>query len=153
MKRKNQFLIALLLVLLSCCFVFVGCKKEQGETKALVLETVTETLVVMKIVEADENATALSALTKLKEDGEISFVYTESTYGAYITAINGKEEQSLGTSGYSWMLYTSDTEFSSTEFGSVEYNGKTYGQASKGASELLVKEGELYIWSYEAWSY
>ena len=153
MKRKMKSVVTLLLVAVLCLFGFTACKKEAGETKALVLESVTETMVVMKIVEAEENATALSALTKLKEQGEIEFTYTESTYGAYITSINGKAEQSSGTSGYSWMLYTSDTEKSSTEFGSVEYKGKTYGQASEGASTLVVKEGEYYVWAYEAWSY
>ena len=153
MKRKMKCILTLLIATVLCLFGFTACKKEMGETKALVLECVTETMVVMKIVEAEENATALSALTKLKQDGEIAFVSVDGAYGAYITSINGKAEQSSGTSGYSWMLYTSDAENSSTEFGSVEYNGKTYGQASQGASSLVVKAEEYYIWSYEAWSY
>ena len=149
MKRKMKCILTLLLATVLCLFWFTACKKEMGETKALVLECVTETMVVMKIVEAEENATALSALMKLKEQGEIEFTYTDSTYGAYVTSINGKAE----ITGYSWMLYTSDTERSSTEFGSIEYKAKTYGQASEGASSLVVKAEEYYIWSYEAWSY
>lgn len=153
MKRKICSIITLFLTLVLCICGCTACKKETGETKSLVLESVTETMVVMKIVEAEEGATALSALTKLKEDGAIDFISKQGAYGAYITSINGKAEQASGTSGYSWMLYTSDTDNASTEFGSVEYNGKTYGQASAGASSLVVKEGEYYIWSYEAWSY
>ena len=152
MKRKIYLGITFLLTLIIgvCCF-FV-CKKD-GETKAVSLEQVTQTMVVMKVTEAEENATALSSLTKLKNDGLIEFVAVESQYGAYVTSINGKEEVSSGSSGYSWMLYTSNTEFSSSEYGTVEYNGVQYGQASLGASSLVVKEGHLYIWAYTEWSY
>lgn len=152
MKRKINVIFTLLLSLVMSVVCFVACQK-QGETKAVTLEKVSETLVVMKVTEAEENATALSALTKLKEEGKIEFVVTESVYGSYITSINGKQEVSSGNSGYSWMLYTSDTELSSTEFGTVEYNGVEYGQASLGASSLVVKSGHYYIWSYTEWSY
>ena len=152
MKRKIYTILTFLLTLVVSVCCLVACQKN-GETKAVVMESVTETMVVMKIVEAEENATALSALTKLKADGEITFESKDSGYGAYITSINGKEEQASGNSGYSWMLYTSDTENSSTEYGSVEYNGATYGQASLGASSLVVKEDAYYIWVYESWSF
>ena len=153
MKRKIRIFFSCTFALLFVLFGLVSCKKPNGETKSLVLETVTETLVVMKIVEAEEGATALSALTKLQEEGKIQFESKNGAFGAYITSVNGKAEQSSGSSGYSWMLYTSDDEHSSTEYGSIEYNGKTYGQAGMGASMLVVKEGEYYIWAYEAWSY
>jgi hypothetical protein len=152
MKRKINVIFTLLLSLVMSVVGFVACQK-QGETKAVTLEKVSETLVVMKVTEAEENATALSALTKLKEEGLIEFVVTESVYGSYITSINGKQEVSSGNSGYSWMLYTSDTELSITEFGTVEYDGVEYGQASLGASSLVVKSGHYYIWSYTEWSY
>lgn len=152
MKRKINVIFTLLLSLAMSVVCFVACQK-QGETKAVTLEKVSETLVVMKVTEAEENATALSALTKLKEEGQIEFVVTESVYGSYITSINGKQEVSSGNSGYSWMLYTSDTELSITEFGTVEYDGVEYGQASLGASSLVVKSGHYYIWSYTEWSY
>lgn len=152
MKRKISLFVTLLLSLVMSVCCLVSCQKD-GETKAVTLEKVTETMVVMKVTQAEENATALSALTKLKDDGLIDFVVTESVYGSYITSINGKQEVSSGNSGYSWMLYTSDTELSITEFGTVEYNGVEYGQASLGASSLVVKEGHLYIWYYTEWSY
>ncbi len=152
MKRKIYLFVGLLLAVVIGVVSFSVLKKN-GETKAVSLEQVTQTLVVMKVTETEENATALSALTKLKNDGLIDFVAIDSQYGAYITSINGKEEISSGNSGYSWTLYTSDTEFSSTEFGTVEYNGVTYGQASLGASSLVVKKGHYYIWAYTQWSY
>ena len=152
MKRKIYTFVTLLLTLVISICALGACQKD-GEVKAISLETVTETMIVMKVSEAEENATALSALTKLKEEGLIDFVSMDSTYGAYIVSINGKEETSSGNSGYSWMLYTSDLEVSSTEFNSVEYNGEVYGSASLGASMLTVKAGHYYIWAYTAWSY
>lgn len=152
MKRKISLFVTLLLSLVMSVCCLVSCQKD-GETKAVSLEQVTETMVVMKVTQAEENATALSALTKLKDDGLIDFVAVDSMYGAYITEVNGKQETSSGNSGYSWMLYTSDTEFSSTEYGAVEYDGVEYGQASLGASSLVVKSGHYYIWSYTEWSY
>ena len=152
MKRKIYLFVTFLLTLIMNVACLVACEKD-GETKAVSLEQVTQTMVVMKVTEAEENATALSALTKLKEEGLIEFTAVDGAYGAYITSINGKEEISSGTSGYSWMLYTSDTEFSSTEYGAVEYNGVSYGQASLGASSLIVKAGQYYIWAYTEWSY
>ncbi len=152
MQRKQNVLISLFLAVFFCLCGFVGCGKA-GKTKSVLLESITETMVVMKVVEAEKNATALSALTKLKEDGLIDFEAKESTYGAYIVSVNGKSEYSSGNSGYSWMLYTSDTEYASTEFGSVEYGGKVYGQAALGTSSLVVKEGNYYIWAYQGWEY
>ncbi len=152
MKRKLYSFLTLLLTLFMGVCCFVSCQKN-GETKAVSLEQVTETMIVMKVTEAEENATALSALNKLKEEGAIDFVSVNGGFGAYITSINGKEETSSGNTGYSWMLYTSDTEFSSTEYGTVEYNGVSYGQAALGASSLIVKAGQYYIWAYTQWSY
>ena len=152
MKRKLTTLFTLFFAALFSVLTVVSCAP-QGETKAVSLESVTETLIVMKVDEAEENASALSALTKLKDEGLIDFTVQESTYGAYITSINGKAEESGATSGYSWMLYTSDEEFSTTEFGTVEYGGVAYGQASLGASSLIVKAGEYYIWYYTPWSF
>ncbi len=151
MKRRLGVFLCGILTVVFALACFVSCKG--GEAKGVALESVTETTVVMKVTEAEENATALDVLTKLKEEGKIQFESVSGLYGAYVTEINGKKETSEGTSGYSWMLYTSDAEFSSTEFGSVEYDGKTYGQSSLGASALVVKEGEYYIWSYTYWSY
>ena len=152
MKRKLYLFPTLFLCLLMSVCRFASCQKD-GKTKAVSLEYATETMIVMKVTEAEENATALSALNKLKEDGKLDFVALDGGYGAYVTSINGKEETAEGTSGYSWMLYTSDTEFSSTEFGTIEYNGEAYGQAALGASSLVVKTGHYYIWAYTYWSY
>ena len=152
MKRKITAFFTLFLSAVLSILCFASCGND-GKTKSVVLEKVTETMIVMRVEEAEENASALSALTKLKEDGALTFETKDSGYGAYIVSINGKEEIASGNSGYSWMLYTSDAEHSSTEFGSVEYNGAVYGSSALGASSLIVKDGGIYIWVYESWSF
>ena len=117
------------------------------------LETCTETLVVIKVITANNNTTAIELLTQLQNNGELTFTSFDGGYGAYVTSINGKSEVVNGNEGFSWMLYTSDEELSSTEFGSVVYNGVTYGQAAVGESSLTAKAGEYYIWVYEGWSF
>ena len=146
MKRKLYSFFTLVCALIFTACLFVCCQKEEGGVKATVAQT-TENLVVIQVDEVDGEATLLSVMESLQEKGELQFVIS----GGMVTEINGKINAT--DFSYCWMLYTSDTEFSSTEFGSVAYNGKTYGQASKGASDLLVKEGEYYIWAYEAWRY
>ena len=152
MKRKITAFFTLFLSAVLSILCFASCGNDD-KTKSVVLEKVTETMIVMRVEEAEENASALSALTKLKEDGALTFETKDSGYGAYIVSINGKEEIASGNSGYSWMLYTSDAEHSSTEFGSVEYNGAVYGSSALGASSLIVKDGGIYIWVYESWSF
>ena len=147
MKRKINLAIILVLAVVFAMSGLVACKND-GETKAVTLEKVTETLIVMKVTEAEENASALSALAKLKEDGQIDFKSIDSGYGAYITSINGKEQ----TATASWMFYTSDEEFSNAEWGTIEYDGMTFASSALGASSLIVKVGEYYIWSFESWA-
>lgn len=126
-----------------CVFAFTGCQKQvtaEGDYVVIVAEDVAA------------DTTLLSYMETLQEDGKLTFESQDSDYGAYVTSINGKEQESSMTSGYSWMLYTSDSENASTDFASFEYEGEVYGQASLGASSLIVKEGAYYIWVYEAWS-
>ena len=150
MKRKCNVIIATVLLLFSLFFSLPACS-QSGETKVVLVEN-NDTMVVMKIQSTDGNATAFDALKNLHDEGKITFTYTVSEYGAMIESIGDKQNVSSPTEGYSWMLYTSDTEQSSTEFGSITYQGQTLGQAAVGASFLKVKEGEYYVWSYDYWN-
>ena len=81
----------------------------------------------------------------------------DSTYGAYITSINGKAETVISSTlnsseGYTWSFYTSDMEYAYGD-PSIEIDGRVCGLSSLGASSLIVKEGELYVWVYEYYSY
>ena len=147
----------MLLFAVLLCFITsfsVACKN--GETTAKI-ESVTETQIVMSIEETDGKATALDALKSLRNQDLISFDYIESSYGAYITSINGKAEYVIestltSSKGYSWMLYTSDME-NAYEEKSIEINGITCGQSAFGASSLAVKSDELYVWVFEYYEY
>lgn len=135
MKRKLKAFITLLAAaVLSACMLF-GC------TKTVQIDG---DFVVITAQEVAENTTVLGYMQQLEADGELSFEYADSDYGAYITSINGVANDN---DSY-WMLYTSDAEYATTEYTAV-YDGKTYGQATLGASTLLVKEGESYIWYYQ----
>ena len=151
---KKLLTLALTII---CIFTnLVACNNSNPSNNSdttVVLETCTETLVVIKVITANKNTTAIELLTQLQNDGELTFTSFDGGYGAYVTSINGKSEVVNGTTGYSWMLYTSDEEFSSTEFGSLTYYGSVFGQAALGASYLKVKADKYYIWAYESWSY
>ncbi|MBO5068187.1 MAG: hypothetical protein IJW64_04065 [Clostridia bacterium] len=152
MKKFTTLLFALLLCFISA--FSVACKN--GETTARI-ESVTETQIVMSIEETDGKATAFDALKSLRNQDIISFDYVESSYGAYITSINGKAEYVIestltSSKGYSWKLYTSDLQ-NAYEEKTVEVSGTTCGESAFGASSLTVKTDKLYVWVFEYYEY
>ncbi len=155
MKHKILNLITLILSVVIAMIVCVSCQ-ESGETKAM-LQSETETQIVMKIEETDGKANAFDALKSLRNQDALSFDYTSSQYGAYITSINGKAEavteSTMNSSkGYSWMLYTSDMDNAYTTE-TITVGETTCGKAAQGASSLTVKAGALYVWVYESYEY
>ena len=155
MKRKTYTLLTFMLSVLMSVVCLVSCNKG-GETTAKLVDS-TDVQIVMAIEETDGNASAFDALKSLRNQDLISFDYTESSYGAYITSINGKAEQIVestakSSKGYSWTLYTSDMEVA-YEDATITYGETVCGKSSLGASALVVKEGETYIWVYEYYEY
>lgn len=155
MKRKIVNLVTLMLAVLAAMLACVSCQKG-GETKAKLLSA-TETQIVMQIEETDGNANAFDALKSLRNQDLLSFDYTTSQYGAYITSINGKaetvtESTANSSSGYSWMLYTSDME-NAYESDTITVGEIVCGSAARGASLLQVKENALYVWVYKEYNY
>lgn len=155
MKRKIDHIFTFLLTVAMCTLFLVACNRG-GETKAILASSTAEQIVV-KIEETDGEANVFDALKSLRNQDLISFDYTQSSYGAYITSINGKAEQVVESTmtsakGYSWALYTSDTEYAYTE-PTVTYGETVCGKSSIGASSIKVKKGEIYIWVYEYYEY
>ena len=68
-----------------------------------------------------------------------------------VTVINDKAQDDKNSSY--WMLYTSDADNANEEWGVMEYEGKKYGSATLGATDLKVKDGCRYIWSYQTLSW
>lgn len=157
MKRKFLSVVTFLLVAIVSAFSLAGCN-ESGETKAkLVQDQTTDGQIVMTIEETDGKANAFDALKSLRNQDLISFDYTTSTYGSFITSINGKaqatvESTATSSKGYSWMLYTSDMA-NAYDTTTITVGDIVCGQASLGASSLKVKKGALYVWVYEYYEY
>jgi hypothetical protein len=156
MKRTVMQLLTFLLTIVVSIGCFAACM-QGGVTKAKLEDSTTAEQIVVSIEATDGKATAFDALKSLRNQDLVSFDYTVSTYGSYITSINGKAEQvtistANSSEGYSWMLYTSDSEYA-YESSTITVEGKTCGQASMGASSVIVKQGEIYVWVYEHYSY
>jgi hypothetical protein len=157
MKRFWKVLSAVIFSLLFCLSTLCACGGSGGETTASIVfsdKDGANTIVVIQVDETDGKANVFNAMEYLKAQGELSYVAQDGAYGAFITEINGKGAAQTGAnSGYSWMLYTSDKDYANPDMGTVEYGGNTYGSATVGASSVIVKAGEYYIWYYTAWSY
>lgn len=154
MKQKITRMVSFIITAVVSIACFAAC---QGGTTVAKLESTTAEQIVLSIEKTDGKANAFDALKSLRNQDQISFDYTLSTYGAYITSINGKAETIVSSTansseGYSWMLYTSDME-NAYETASITVDGRTCGQSAMGASSLTVKEGEIYVWVYEYYNY
>ena len=155
MKDKIVNFLSLTLAVIVSFFVFTSCTKS-GATKAK-LESMSETQIVMSIEETDGKANAFAALKSLRDQDLLSFDYSTSQYGSYITSINGKaevvtESTPNSSKGYSWMLYTSDME-NAYESDTITIDDRVCGSSAMGASMLTVKEGKLYVWVYKEYNY
>lgn len=138
MKKQLKLLAALLCLVVA--FATVACGNVSD------LECVIE--VDLSAYEFDsETVTLLDYMNKLAEDGKMTFTTDGSGEMTMITAINGTSQT---TKSY-WMLYTNDTTegVASTEYGSYEYKGQTLGMANFGAASLNVKDGCVYVWTYQ----
>ena len=104
----------------------------------------SDTTIVIRCEETDGEATLADYMAKLKTAGEIEF----TVENGMITSINGIENPADYSS--CWMLYTSDSDFSSSEWGTVEYQGVEYGSAILGAEALVIKPEQTYIWVFKS---
>ena len=143
MKKLTPVLAVLLIVVLAVVGYFVA----NGSAKAEILKA-EDGVLVFRINETIDNATVLDALAYLKQEGLITYTAQSSTYGAYITEINGVSE--YGT--FSWMLYCNDASASTTEYGSFTYDEIVLGSCSYGASTQPVLKGCIYAIVLEDWS-
>lgn len=156
-KKLFSLLIALCAVV---TLAFAGCGKNlvvlngaDGSVESVVI------VVDDSVMELNETTTLAEYLTALDEKGKIDVTLTDSTYGKYITAVNGVEEKTVSaTNGYSWMVYTDLTEldgvtYSNASYGTFAYKDKTLNSASWGVSTLPAIEGYTYALSYQEWSY
>ena len=155
MKQKIRAISFIILSVVMSALCLFSCA-QGGETKAKLVYSIPEQI-VMSIEKTDGKATAFNALTSLKEQKLLTFESNDSVYGAYIVSINDNAEKILestasSSKGYAWTLYTSDMENAYIET-TITYEGTVCGLSAYGASSLVVKEGALYVWVYEYYSY
>ena len=135
MKRRFVSLFTLCILLFATAFSFAAC----GEKK----ENVED--VVIRIEEpVVEGTTLLDIMEDLQTEGKLTFTVSDGM----ITEINGVKN--TVTYNPCWMLYTSDANNSNTAWGTYDYEGVTLGSATVGAGELMVSEGETYVWTYQS---
>lgn len=159
MKRRFLQITTLLLavVFTAMCFTACGLQTTTPSVFSVKLSSISRTYVVITVEKADGKATVIDALTSLEEVGKLNFTSEDSGYGAFITSINGKEnvvtESTVNSSkGSSWMLYTSDKEIAYEETTTV-VEKVTYYSSSVGASSLVLKADQVYVFVYEEYDY
>lgn len=103
----------------------------------------SDTTIVIKCEKAEDDATLIDYMAKLRDKGKIEF----TAENGMITSINGIENPK--DFSYCWMLYTSDADMANSAWGTVLYNEVEYGSAILGADKLEIKADNLYIWVYK----
>ena len=145
MKRKC---ISLFLSLFS--LIYALCFTACGKTATANVLLVQEDTVVISITTVNDGAKLIDALGQLQETSKLDFEIS----GGMIVSVNGKENVvESANSGYSWMIYTSNSELSYPEYGSKTYEDILCNSAAFGAEGLVVQAGETVILSYDKWSF
>ena len=159
MKHIRTIFVAGALAAAMLCGALAGCTPDDasGERgfEVRVYES-DQTRVLLRVMETEDNKSMYDALVALQEDGRLTFDGSESTYGFYITSVNGV----AATSEYYWAVYTTlgmyeGVSYSDATWGTIEYSdtlGNTYtlASASYGASGLPLVRGEWYALAWTA---
>ena len=159
MKHMRTIFVAGALAAAMLCGALAGCTPDDasGERgfEVRVYES-DQTRVLLRVMETEDNKSMYDALVALQEDGRLTFDGSESTYGFYITSVNGV----AATSEYYWAVYTTlgmheGVSYSDATWGTIEYSdtlGNTYtlASASYGASGLPLVRGEWYALAWTA---
>lgn len=130
MKKNVTKLLCLLFVVVLVLSV-VGC------TKHVVIDG-DYVVITVDADKVEQNSNLKAYMDYLVQEGQLEYEISDGM----IVSIDGKTG---GTNQY-WMLYTSDTANANDDWGTCEYDGRTYGSATLGAEELVVKDGCVYIW-------
>ena len=129
MKKLTQFIAIVLLMVCSLCLF--SCDKPAEDV------VITVDATKMEI----EDKTLKDYMDYLVSEGEMTYEISNGM----ITEVNGVKN---GTNQY-WMIYTNDFEYSNTAWGTYEKDGATYSSATLGIEELPIKDGAIYILTYQ----
>lgn len=123
---------------------FAACDKKESNDN--VVKTDENSVVIRPssdVLEVTATTTLAEYLDALAEKSDFEYVMQSGM----VISINGLEQDA--ENGKYWMLYTSDEEKSNSAWGMAEHEGKRYGSATEGASTLVIKTDEVYIWCYQ----
>ncbi len=149
MKRISTIIIAIAMCLV--LVVAAGCNADvtvgSEGTASLIITTDTDELTTYTVMLEDlEDNTVVSLLDYLVDTEELHLVYTDSTWGAYITEIGTlAEDYTTGTYIY---LYTSvDSEMDTSAYAtSLEVAGVTVYSSGLGVTSMSLTDGcVIYI--------
>ena len=149
MKRA----ISLWLLLVSLCYVFVGCVKfgpsPDPADVTYTIEKVSEHRVIIYIEDVAEVNSIYGVqwmLADVMEDAKVCGELSYESSNGMITSINGVKN--MADFSACWMLYTSDKELADNAWGTITIGEETIGSAMVGAESLPVLEGAIYVWEY-----
>ncbi|MBO7195808.1 MAG: hypothetical protein J6V80_00555 [Clostridia bacterium] len=142
-------LIVLAISLCSCSLIF-GDVDEQGDVTVAV-ENIDGTYDVFEVYlenveNKNEGANGILEYLNAKDDG-LYLEMTDSTYGAYVSAIGSIKED--GASGAYVMVYTSVATDSYDGAPTVDYNGTTLYQSGVGLSGMNIESGTVILFRLE----
>ena len=142
----NKILNTIIAITLSLfVFSFFGCSPKEP----LVIKE-SDTYIVITVsneqMDISNNTTLVDYMNSLKNDGQLTFEINNGM----VSSVNGIDNPSDWSS--CWMIYTSDINNANSAWGTIEYNGNIYGSAILGAESLIVKDGCIYIWVFQAFN-
>ncbi len=158
MKHMRTFFVAGTLAAAMLCGALSGCApNDAGGERGFEVQLYesSQTQVLVRVMETEDGKSMYDALVALQADGRLTFDGSESTYGFYITSVNGV----AATNENYWAVYTTlgtyeGVSYSDATWGTIEHSdalGNTYtlASASYGVSGLPLVEGELYalVWT------
>ena len=158
MKHMRTFFVAGTLAAAMLCGALSGCApNDAGGERGFEVQLYesSQTQVLVRVMETEDGKSMYDALVALQADGRLTFDGGESTYGFYITSVNGV----AATNENYWAVYTTlgtyeGVSYSDATWGTIEHSdalGNTYtlASASYGVSGLPLVEGELYalVWT------
>lgn len=129
-------LVYVVLCLVIACAFLCACK-----TKSITVITEDDNKVVLTFDSGFSGESLLIAMNGAQENEQITF----TVENGMVTSINGVKNAGKTY----WMLYTDDEDYSNSAWGEINYNEKIYGSATKGVSDLVVKDGKTYIWVFK----
>lgn len=141
--RKSLVIGLILICAIALTFTLAGCAKENEGSKTITLVIGEgEDQTVFESYKTDAEY-LIDVLVEMKEAEKITYTLTESTYGAYLTEINGILE---ANGQYVYLFSTVAEQQDITEWKVTKnYNDTVFVSVIYGASTLEVIDGAGYM--------